>query len=434
MERLAIVGAGISGTPAAYYLQDQYDIEVYEQSNRVGGHANTIDILEGDQVISVDTAFVVFNKPNYPCLTEFFRDLNVQTQKHIGGFNFYNFNSGMQFNSDDFELSREEIQQNCSLEFVKLSEEANRFFTQSRNDFWEGKTRIPMKDYLEINNYSEEFKDNFVMLMGSAVWSIPTDSLMDFPASTFISFFMTHDKGGLGGRAVEWETVTGGSTRYVEKVKSLLKRPIRTGQKVISIKRADNQVIVKTATGEEVFDKVIIATHADQALQILDEPTPLEEELLSRFRYHETAVTLHTDPVVMNPDKSKWKSWNYGQMKKEGQVYTFVTYYSNLVHNFTAQKDYFVSLDTPPLPLNEDRVIKVIKYKHPEYDMNTIEAQKQIHRLNDTGPVYFSGTYFHIRKRGIDSYGFHESGIASALELVNKLKKTETLPQPILST
>lgn len=135
MERLAIVGAGISGTPAAYYLQDQYDIEVYEQSNRVGGHANTIDVLEGDKVISIDTAFVVFNKPNYPCLTKFFRSLNVQTQKHLGGFNFYNLESGMQFNSDDFELDREKVEQKYPTSFFRLYDEANRFFAQSRNDF-----------------------------------------------------------------------------------------------------------------------------------------------------------------------------------------------------------------------------------------------------------------------------------------------------------
>ncbi len=314
----------------------------------------------------------------------------------------------MQFNSNDFELEREEVEQKYPTSFLRLYDEANCFFAQARNDFWEGKTRISMGDYLKMNNYSEEFKDNFVMLMGSAVWSIPTDLLMDFPASTFISFFMTHDKGGLGGREVEWETVTGGSTRYVEKVKSLLKRPIRTEQKVISIKRAENKAIVKTATGEEVFDKVIIATHADQALQVLEEPTALEQEVLSCFKYHETAVTLHTDSVVMYPDRSKWKSWNYGQLKKEDKLYTFVTYYANMVHNFTAQNDYYVSLDTPPLKLDEEKIIKVIKYKHPEYGMNTIEAQKQIHQLNDAGPVYFSGTYFHIKKRGIDSYGFQE--------------------------
>jgi len=427
MERLAIVGAGISGTPAAYYLQDQYDIEIYEQSNRVGGHANTIEVFEGDRSLFIDTAFVVFNKPNYPCLTEFFRNLNVQTQKHIGGFNFYNLDSGIQFNSDDFELNREEVEQKHSASFVNLYDEANRFFTQARNDFWEGNTRIPMKDYLDKNNHTQEFRDNFVMLMGSAVWSIPTGSLMDFPASTFISFFMTHDKAGLGGKSVEWETVTGGSTRYVEKVKSLLKRPIRTGQKVISIKRDKDKVIVKSATGEEVFDKVIIATHADQALQVLEEPTALERELLSCFKYHETDVTLHTDSVLMNRDRSKWKSWNYGQVKRDETLHTFVTYYANMVHNFTAEKDYFVSLDTPLLELDDSKVIKVINYKHPEYDMNTLKAQKQLHKLNETGPVYFSGTYFHIKKRGIDSYGFHESGIASALELVNKLKKAENL-------
>lgn len=422
MERLAIVGAGISGTPAAYYLQDRYEVEVFEKSDRVGGHANTLDILEGDKIISFDTAFVVCNRPNYPNLFKFFEDIGVETQQHLGGFNFYNLNTGLQFNSDDFDLSQTDIEQRYSPQFIQIYQEATRFLSQSRKDFWEGKTRIPLKEYLDQNNYSQEFRENFVVLMGSAVWSIPAESLMEFPASTFISFFMTHDKGGLGGRSVEWETVTGGSSRYVEKVKSLLKRPVRVGEGVTAIRRESNQVIVKTAVGEEVFDKVIIATHADQALQLLEEPISLEQEILSCFEYHETAVTVHTDAAIMNAQKDKWKSWNYGQVEKEGEVHTFVTYYANQVHSFVSEKDYFVSLDTPPIDLDPQKVIRVIRYRHPAYDMNTLEAQKKIHQLNETGPVYFSGTYFHVRNRGIDSYGFHESGISSALELVKKLQ------------
>jgi predicted NAD/FAD-binding protein len=247
---------------------------------------------------------------------------------------------------------------------------------------------------------------------------------MEFPASTFISFFMTHDQGGLGGKTVEWQTVKGGSSRYVEMVKDALKKPIRTEQEVVFIqKREDGKVTVKTTTDEEVYDKVVIATHADQALEILAEPTPLEKQILGCFKYNETAVTVHTDPVIMNPDRSKWQSWNYGQVTKEGKLYTYVTYYANKVHNFTAKKDYFVSLDTPPIAIDEDKIIRILKYRHPAYDMNTLEAQKQIYQLNETGPIYFSGTYFHIKKRGIDSYGFHESGIGCAVELVERLRK-----------
>jgi predicted NAD/FAD-binding protein len=425
MEKLAVIGSGISGTPAAFYLQDKYDVFVYEKSDRLGGHAHTLDIVEGDKTVSMDTAFVVFNEPNYPNLTKFFKDLNVKTQKHQGGFNFYNLNTNLQFNSDDFDLPRERVEEKYPASFLKMYDEATEFFAIARQDFWEGKTRIPMRDYLKNNNFSEGFKDNFIMLMGSAVWSIPADSLLDFPASTFISFFMTHDRGGLGGKSVEWETVTGGSSRYVEKVSSLLKRAIKTEQEVISVKREADKVILKTTETEEVFDKVIIASHADQALALLAEPTELESEILGAFKYHHTDVTVHTDPKIMNADKSKWKSWNYGQVEKEGTIYTFVTYYANKIHSFTAEKDYFISLDTPPIELDENRIIKIIKYKHPEFNLATLEAQKKINQLNETGPIYFSGTYFHIKNRGIDSYGFHESGISSALEIVKKLTKAE---------
>ncbi|MBD2253233.1 NAD(P)/FAD-dependent oxidoreductase [Nostoc parmelioides] len=423
MKKLAIIGSGISGTPIAYYLQDQYDIEIYEKSSRIGGHAHTLDFDEDGQKISIDTAFVVCNKPNYPNLMKFFADLGVETQKHLGGFNFYNLNSGMQFNSLDLELSIEEFQKQQPPELVACYHEAKRFFSEARSDFWEGKTRVSMQEYLDANNYSQGFRDNFVMLMGSAVWSIPTDLLMEFPASTFISFFMTHDQGGLGGKTVEWETVKGGSSRYVEKVKDALKRPIKIQQEVIAVKKlSDDKVIVKTKHDEAIFDKVVIATHADQALEILAEPTELQQKVLGCFKYNETSVTVHTDPVIMNPDRSKWQSWNYGQVVKERQLYTYVTYYSNKVHSFSAKKDYFVSLDTPPMAIDEDKIIRVIKYRHPAYDMNTLEAQKQIYQLNETGPIYFSGTYFHIKKRGIDSYGFHESGIGCAVELVERLK------------
>ncbi|MGK7949315.1 MAG: NAD(P)/FAD-dependent oxidoreductase [Xenococcaceae cyanobacterium] len=424
MEKLAIIGSGISGTPIAYYLQDRYDIEIYEKSSRVGGHAHTLDLDEDKKTISLDTAFVVCNKPNYPNLMKFFQDLGVETQSHLGGFNFYNLDSGMQFNSLDLELPLEEFKQQQPPELVACYHEAKRFFREARADFWEGKTRVSMQEYLDTNNYSQGFRDNFVMLMGSAVWSIPTELLMEFPASTFISFFMTHDQGGLGGKSVEWETVKGGSSRYVEKVREALKRPIKTEQEVLSVKkREDGKVIVKTKTDEAVFDKVIIATHADQALEILAEPNELEQKILGCFKYNQTAVTVHTDPVIMNPDRSKWQSWNYGQIVKDERLYTYVTYYANKVHNFVAKKDYFVSLDTPPIAIDENKIIRVLKYRHPAYDMNTLEAQKQIYQLNETGPIYFSGTYFHIKKRGIDSYGFHESGISSALAIVERLKK-----------
>lgn len=424
MEKLAIIGSGISGSPIAYYLQNQYDIEIYEKSSRVGGHAHTLDLYEDEQQISLDTAFVVCNKPNYPNLMQFFQDLGVETQTHLGGFNFYNLDSGMQFNSLDLELPLEEFKQQQPPELVACYHEAKRFFAQARADFWEGKTRVSMQEYLDANNYSQGFRDNFVMLMGSAVWSIPTDLLMEFPASTFISFFMTHDQGGLGGKSVEWETVKGGSSRYVEKVKDALKKPIKTEQEVIAVKkRKDGKVIVETKTDEAVFDKVVMATHADQALEILAEPTELEQKILGCFKYNQTAVTVHTDPVIMNPDRSKWQSWNYGQVVKEEQLYTYVTYYANKVHNLVAKKDYFVSLDTPPIAIDENKIIRILKYRHPAYDMNTLEAQKQIYQLNEIGPIYFSGTYFHIKKRGIDSYGFHESGISSALALVDRLKK-----------
>jgi predicted NAD/FAD-binding protein len=230
MEKLAIIGSGISGTPIAYYLQDQYEVDVYEKSSRVGGHAHTLDLDEEGQRISFDTAFVVCNKPNYPNLMKFFADLGAETQDHLGGFNFYNLDTGMQFNSLDLELPMEEFARQQPPELVACYQEAKRFFSEARADFWEGKTRISMQEYLDKNNYSQSFRDNFVMLMGSAVWSIPTDLLMEFPASTFISFFMTHDQGGLGGKTVEWQTVKGGSSRYVEKVRDALKKPIRTEQ------------------------------------------------------------------------------------------------------------------------------------------------------------------------------------------------------------
>ena len=421
MEKLAIIGAGISGTPAAYYLQDHYEIDIFEKSDRVGGHANTLDVAENDKIISFDTAFVVCNKPNYPNLFKFFEDIGVSTQKHLGGFNFYNLSTGLQFNSDDFGLSLAEVEAKYDTNFVEIYHEANRFFTESRKDFWAGKTRIPLRDYLDQNQYSQAFRDDFVILMGSAVWSIPAESLMDFPASTFISFFMTHDKGGLGGRAVEWETVIGGSTRYVERVKSLLKRPVQTQEEVLSVKRDGDGVIVKTVNNEKRYDKAIIATHADQALKILSEPTELETSILGCFKYHTTDVTVHTDPTILNKDKTKWQSWNYGQVTKETKLYTFVTYYANKVHNFEAENDYFVSLDTPPIALDPEKVIRVIRYRHPEYDMSTLEAQKNIHDLNEKGPIYFSGTYFHVKNRGIDSYGFHESGISAALAVTNQL-------------
>ncbi|MFE1441941.1 NAD(P)/FAD-dependent oxidoreductase [Streptomyces sp. NPDC058739] len=418
--RIAVVGAGVSGVSAAYHLRDHASITLFDREDRIGGHANTVEVEENGRILGIDTAFVVFNRPAYTNLCEFFDELGVEQVEHKGAFNFFDLDSGMEYGTSELGLSEEEVVARYPEEFQTIWREARRFHTEGRRDFVRKKADIPLGEYLDKNGYSQAFRTSYVILLCSAVWSIPAELIWQMPASTAIAFFMGHDEGGLGGQHVDWRTVGGGSVNYVRKALAAIGPEIRTGEPVTRIHQGDDSVTVTTADGSERFDYVVIGAHADEALAMLENPTERQREVLSKVRYNGSRVVLHTDPSVMPGNRERWEAWNYGKVAVDGQDRTYVAYYMNKLHGFTAEKDYFVTLDYP-LEVAADTVIAEFPYTHPIIDNPVREMQKDIYDVNNGTRVKLAGAYFHAKRHGVDQIGSHEAGYSSGMDVAQRL-------------
>ncbi|MGR8007745.1 NAD(P)/FAD-dependent oxidoreductase [Streptomyces hypolithicus] len=417
---VAVVGAGVAGLSAAYHLRDRARITLFEREDRLGGHANTVEVVENGRTLGIDTAFVVFNRPAYTNLCEFFEELGVDAVEHRGAFNFFDLDSGLEYGTKELDMSEEDVSARYSEEFLTIWREARRFHVEGRKDFVRKKADIPLGEYLDRGGYSQAFRHSYVILLCSAVWSIPAELIWEMPASTAIAFFMGHDEGGLGGREVDWRTVGGGSISYVRKAIAAIGPEIRTAEPVTAIHQEDDGVTVTTARGSERFDYVVIGAHADEALALLDNPTERQSEVLSKVAYNGSTVVLHTDPSVVPADRDRWEAWNYGKVEVGGQPKTYVAYYMNKLHGFSAEKDYFVTLDYPG-EIDPETVIAEFPYTHPIINVAVREMQKDIYDVNEGTRVKLCGSYFHAKRHGVDQIGSHEAGYSSGMETAAQL-------------
>jgi uncharacterized protein len=414
--RVAVVGAGVAGLSAAYHLRDRARITIFEREDRLGGHANTVEVVENGRTLGIDTAFVVFNRPAYTNLSEFFGELGVDTVEHRGAFNFFDLDTGLEYGTRELDMSEEEVAARYSGEFLTIWREARRFHTEGRRDFVRKNADIPLGEYLDRGGYSQAFRHSYVILLCSAVWSIPAELIWQLPASTAIAFFMGHDEGGLGGREVDWRTVGGGSISYVRKALAAIGPEIRSGEPVTAVHQHADGATVTTAKGSERFDYVVVGAHADEALALLDNPTGRQTEVLSKVAYNGSSVILHTDPSVMPANRERWEAWNYGKTEIDGQPKTYVAYYMNKLHGFTAEKDYFVTLDYPG-EVDPATVIAEFPYTHPIIDVAVRDMQKDIYDVNDGTRVRLCGSYFHAKRHGVDQIGSHEAGYSSGMDV-----------------
>lgn len=417
---VAVVGAGVAGLSAAYHLRQHADITVYDREGRAGGHANTVEVQENGRTLGIDTAFVVFNEPSYPNLSAFFAELEVPTRQHHGGFLFFDLDSGLRFGTAELSLPEEELRGRYDEEFLTIHREARRFHHQGRRDFLRKRTDMPLGEYLERNGYSDTFRYGYVILLATAVWSLPAELIWDMPATTVIAFFMAHDEGGLGGTSVDWRTVEGGSVTYVRKALAAIDAKLRLGDAVTAIREEAGEVAVHTSAGVAHFDHVVCAVHGDQARELLANPTGIQRRTLARIRYNESLAVLHTDTSVLPADRSQWQNWNYGKRSVRGEVRPYVAYYMNRLHRWEAEQDYVVTLDYAG-DLREDLIIRELPYSHPIIDTDLRALQQDIYRVNEGGRVKLCGSYFHSKRLHWDQIGSHEAAFSSGMEAAAQL-------------
>ncbi|MGJ7908308.1 NAD(P)/FAD-dependent oxidoreductase [Actinopolyspora sp. H202] len=431
--RTAVIGGGIAGLSAAYHLRDETHVTLFESDSALGGHAYTVEVEENGRTTGLDTAFIVYNAPHYPKIANFFDELGVETQDHPGRFSFFDLDTGSSYVSDDFELTEEQVRQRYPADFLELWREAKRFYTESPKHFMRKQADMPLGEYLDRNGYSESFRYGFVVLIATAAWSVPADKIWEMPASTVIAFFFAHGAEGLGGRTVPWRTVTGGSVNYVRAVRRALDEAgaqVRLSCPVMGVEERPDGVAVRTERGElDVFDHVVLATHADDSMAMLRRPNPRQRELAA-VRYHPTRATLHTDSAVMPSDRTVWRSWNYGRVGDGEEYNSWVVYYLNDLQQIPGDTDYFLTLDSG-VPIRDEAVIEEISYRHPVFDIGARRLQHDIYSINESSRrVKFAGSYFHSRKMGPDIIGSHESAFDSGQAAAESVLRSVAEPEP----
>jgi hypothetical protein len=415
MKRIAVIGSGISGLGAAWALAGDNQVTVYEAADRPGGHANTVDVAQGDTTRSVDTGFLVYNTVNYPNLIRLFDRLGVATEPSDMSFAVSMDGGALEYAGS----ARGLIAQRRNIlrpRVWSLVRDALRFFKQA--PAWLAANRLsamPLGEYLERGGYGRPFVEDHLVPMAAAIWSCPDQEILDFPAASILAFLENHRLLQLGERP-RWRTVSGGSRHYVRAVTAAFGDRLHLGTPVRAIRRDPAGVSVTTDGGTARFDTVVLATHADQALAILgDDATPVEREVLGAFRYSANDTWLHSDPSLMPTRREVWSSWNYLGRRGRGDdgrgARVSVSYWLNRLQNLPAP-DLFVTLN--PLHEPEPGLTHMrMRYDHPVFDGAAIQAQRRLGELQGRQATWFCGSYF--------GYGFHEDGLEAGLAVADSL-------------
>ena len=450
-KRIAIIGSGVSGLTCAHYLATQFDVTVFEASDYIGGHVNTIDVTLQDgkkhkaskvENSAIDTGFIVFNERTYPNFFRLLHELQVPFQATDMSFSVKNTARNFEYNGHTLNTllsQRKNILNPKFWGFINDILQFNKQVRQLRQDYDKAReqgqdiavfTKQTLGEYLDTKKYGDLFTDNYLLPMVSAIWSTSLRDVQDFPLVFFAQFFDNHGLLDVVNRP-QWFTIKGGSKQYVNKlVKRFVKAGanVRVNSPVQSVIRENDKVILKVVNKTDdktqtlIFDEVIFACHADTALKILQDTNPIEQEVLSHFTFTDNTAVLHTDTSVLPKKPLAWASWNYLIDDKESAqndkewlktaIKPVLTYHMNILQRLTKQQNYLVTLNHE---VDESQVIKRIDYSHPVFNNEMIAAQAQWSSIsgNSSLHTHFCGAYWFN--------GFHEDGVRSALRVCQAL-------------
>lgn len=403
--RIGVVGTGIAGLGAAYALSRAHDVELFEEADWIGGHTHTIVHDVGGKSLALDTGFIVMNERNYPNLVRLFRELGVRTQDSEMSLSVSCESCGIQYSG------RRPFAQPANAlrpSFLRMLTDIVRFLRQDHSDVSD---EVTLEQYARDRQYSYEFQRHFLIPLAAAIWSTPPAGALAFPAAYALRFFDNHGlltpRYGLLGPRMNWRTVVGGSHTYVRAILDRIDAPIHIKTPVRTLRRTLDGVSLTTAAGRSFsFDKVVIATHPDQALRLLADPSDQEQRILGSFRFAANETVLHTDARFL-PRPAARASWNYQLLDcHQPSAQPTMTYYLNRLQSLDEAQDYCVTLNRER-EIPEDAVIARVVYEHPQYTAESLRAQQELPSLNGQRHTAFCGAY--------QGFGFHEDGLVSGL-------------------
>jgi uncharacterized protein len=411
--KIAIIGSGISGLSAAYYLSKKHKVDLFEKENQFGGHANTIKVIyDNKKEVAVDIGFMVFNQKTYPNLINFFLENKIEIEKSDMSFSVSENGSNLEYCGKGIKGIFSNKKNLFNLKFIKMFFEIISFYRKCEKVEVKKNNTATLGEYLKEIKISNYFINYHIIPMVSAIWSMPPYEASQMPLTFFINFFKNHGLFKLKNRP-QWYTVANRSKTYVDKIINQISGEHFKNYSINKITR--NDVGAKIYYGEEDeffdYDKVVISTHADEALKIIKDPTIDEDKILGNFKYRENTAIIHFDKSIMPKNKKAWCSWN-SAMSKNNIYKTSVTYWLNQLQNLSIDKDIFLTIN-PFREIPVDKIFKKVTFTHPYYDNAALSNQSNLYKIQNKKNTLFCGSYF--------GYGFHEDGIKSTIEMLKTL-------------
>ena len=406
--KIAVVGSGISGLSAAFYLSKKYKVDLFEQDDHFGGHSYTYDIKKNNKTIPVDLGFIVFNELTYPNLIKFFNELSVPYEKSDMSFSVSIQDSDIEYGGRGLKAIFANKLNVFNLNFLRMIKEIMSFYQTAPTLIKKNLNNETLGGYLDKSNLSKYFIEYHIIPMVAAIWSMPFKKARDMPLKLFLNFFINHGLFKLKNRP-QWYTVTNRSRAYVKKVLSTISGEVFKHYKVTEINRNEDNVRINIGSEYMNYDQVVLASHADQSLEILKDSSEEEKRILSKFKYVSNVAILHTDERLMPKRKLAWSSWN--SISKGNQ--TCVTYWLNNLQNLKCDNNFFLTLN-PIYKISNNNIIKKINFTHPYFNLETLKYQKDLHLLQGKKRTWYCGSYF--------GYGFHEDGLKSTINLIENFK------------
>jgi uncharacterized protein len=407
--RIAVIGAGIAGMGAAHKLSGDHEVVLYEAEGRIGGHARTkLAGRDGDQ--SVDTGFIVFNYANYPNLTALFAELDVPVVPSKMSFGASIAGGRIEYGLENLSTIFAQRRNILNPRFLRMVRDILHFNAKAHTVADKG--GLTIGGLLEKLGTGTYFRDYYLLPFSGAIWSTPTEKILDFPAKTMLDFFKNHALLGYSGQH-QWYTVQGGSIAYVSRLEAAMRKggvDIRVNAPIGAVRRTPVGVEVKTRGAEwERFDEVVFATHSDDTLSMLADPTETEARILGAIRYQPNDIVLHSDAAIMPRNKAVWSSWTYAEGPQKSTDRIDLTYWMNSLQPWLKADDLFITLNATR-PIREDLIWDKVVMRHPVYDETAIAAQEEAAMRNGDDRTWFCGAWMRN--------GFHEDGLTSAIDVV----------------
>ena len=408
---MAVVGGGVAGITASFLLQDKHEVTLFEKNDYVGGHTHTVTLASGpDQGLRVDTGFIVMNDRTYPLFTRLLSRLKVKREETDMSFSYYCKGTGLQYGSSSLNSILAQRKNIVNPVYWKFLFEITRFFKTVRRSLVEGSLgRVTLGEFIREQGFSNRLRDQFLLPMSAAIWSASDRDMGRFPMEAFARFYENHGLLSVGDHP-QWYFVKGGSRSYVDAFLNQFPGDVCTGAPVKFIQRKDDGITLTLSDGtRKDFDAVVIAAHADEALQLLEDPSSEEKRLLSPWRYSKNRVILHTDTSLLPTNIRARASWN--TIREPGHRSTFpvtVTYDMTRLQNLDTNTTYCVTLN-PARPIPDRHILASMLFTHPVFDFSAMDTQTGLPDLNGQRNTWFCGSYF--------AYGFHEDAVRSAVQV-----------------